>query len=103
MKVSRTYAVRKWDEEAIKWMAVAMVLGMVGLAVMPVLQPIELYFAASSGHLEDFYGNPATWFEILHTGAITAGIIEAATTAGVALGPAGWIALGIMWTPVLVD
>ncbi|AIG98408.1 hypothetical protein AFULGI_00016490 [Archaeoglobus fulgidus DSM 8774] len=30
------YAVRKWDEEVIKWMAVGMVLAMVGLAVMPV-------------------------------------------------------------------
>jgi len=30
------YAVRRWDEEAvIKWLAVAMVLAMVGLAVMP--------------------------------------------------------------------
>jgi len=29
------YAVKNWNEEVIKWLALAMVLGMVGLAVMP--------------------------------------------------------------------
>ncbi len=28
------YAVKNWNEEVIKWLALAMVLGMVGLAVM---------------------------------------------------------------------
>ena len=36
------YAVRRWDKEAIKWIAVAMVLGMVGLAVMPALNITNL-------------------------------------------------------------
>jgi len=32
------YAVRRWDEEAvIKWLAVAMCIAMVGMAVMPVV------------------------------------------------------------------
>jgi len=31
------YAVRRWDEEVIKWLAVAMCLAMVGLMVMPAI------------------------------------------------------------------
>ena len=29
------YAVRRWDEEVVKWMAVGIVLAMVGLMAMP--------------------------------------------------------------------
>lgn len=31
------YAVRRWDEEVVKWLAVAMCIAMVGMAVMPLM------------------------------------------------------------------
>ncbi len=41
-------AVRRWDEEVIKWLAVGMVLTMVGLAVMPGIQTPKLGAAATA-------------------------------------------------------
>ncbi|AKG92106.1 hypothetical protein GAH_00548 [Geoglobus ahangari] len=35
------YAVKNWNEEVIKWMAVGMVLAMVGMAVMPAVSIAE--------------------------------------------------------------
>jgi len=38
----RMYAMRRWDEEVVKWMAVTMVLAMVGLAVIPSVTTSDL-------------------------------------------------------------
>jgi len=51
------YAVRRWDEETvIKWLAVGMVLAMVGLAVMPAVNvgdawAVGQYYLAKTGKL----------------------------------------------------
>jgi hypothetical protein len=48
------YAVRRWDEETvIKWLAVGMVLAMVGIAAVPVLQAPEIGAVATA-----YTGNP---------------------------------------------
>ncbi len=47
------YAVGRWDEEVIKWMAVAMILAMVGLAVVPGIQTPKLGAATTA-----YTGNP---------------------------------------------
>ena len=36
------YAVKNWNEEVIKWLAVGMVLAMVGLAVVPAVTTTDL-------------------------------------------------------------
>jgi len=39
------YAVKNWNEDVIKWLAVAMCLAMVGLAVMPAVSECKLGIA----------------------------------------------------------
>ena len=50
------YAVKNWNEEVIKWMAVAMVLAMVGLMAMPAVGvgdawAVGQYYLAKTGKL----------------------------------------------------
>jgi hypothetical protein len=54
------HAVRNWDEEVVKWLAVGMCLAMVGMAVMP---------AVGVGNL--------TWY-LTHDGAATGGVAAGA-------------------------
>jgi hypothetical protein len=73
------YAVRRWDEEVvIKWLAVGMILAMLGMAVMP---------AVSAGDLTWYltHDGAATGGVAAGTGAVVAAGISAAELSGLAL------------------
>jgi len=75
------YAVKRLDEEVIKWMAAAMVLAMVGLAVLPTVSPQQ----SNVGYLVWYYLGGSNLSELW------AGVTNTiATGVGGALG--GWAA-----------
>jgi hypothetical protein len=87
------HAVRNWDEEVVKWLAVGMCLAMVGMAVMPVIVQADgcLVAAYALNKLND------KQFAI-GSGAITAGslIVTGLYTASVvSAGVAGWTIVGL--------
>jgi len=91
-EIDRMYAVRRWDEEVIKWMAVGMVLAMVGLV-------------AATGNFLSLYGQYVLISKDPTSAIPTAGFLisDAATFgvliyAGLAAGPAGWAAAAIIGT-----
>ncbi|AAB91089.1 hypothetical protein [Archaeoglobus fulgidus] len=72
-------AARGWDEEVMKWLAVAICLAMVGMAVMPAFQPLNLAFELYYGHHESL---PITAASAAYEGiVITATLAAAAATA----------------------
>ncbi|AIY89137.1 hypothetical protein [Geoglobus acetivorans] len=84
------YAVRRWDEEVVKWLAVGMVLGMVGLTIV-------------GGTFLDLYGqyllvskDPASAVPTLGFMISDAATFGVLIYAGLAAGPAGWAAAGII-------
>ena len=75
------HTVKNWNEEVIKWLAVGMILAMVGLAVMPAVSPQH----SNVGYLVWYYlggpNIPEPWAGVTNT---------IATGVGGALG--GWAA-----------
>jgi len=88
------YAVKNWNEEVIKWLAVGMVLAMIGMAVMPA---IGANVAEIGYSLAKRYGWDTQEVMLWGTaiGATVGGIIGglAGGWAGAAVG----VALGGMW------
>jgi len=78
--------VRRWDEEVIKWLAVAMVLAMIGMAVMPLAvgELAAYYYENSSNSL----ARAAFMTEMIVGGAELGWIMTSAAFTG----PVGWIA-----------
>lgn len=74
-----------------------MVLVLVGLTVMPAIQPSNLAF-------ELYYGHYNTIPITLAAGSYEAAVIAAAIELGaLAAGPAGWAALAIMASPTIIE
>jgi len=69
------YAVRRWDEEAvIKWLAVAMCLAMIGLAVMPMAVVGSKCFSVAWTYFVDHGRKPWKLGEVALKGALTPSI-----------------------------
>ena len=94
------YAHVSREEWLFRGLAIAMCLAMIGLAVMPAFQPLDLYFEWKYGEGP----NLLNFLELAENGAI-AGVaayysVVYATTFTVAL--AGIVAAGIIITPALL-
>ncbi len=93
------YEVKNWNEEVIKWLAVAMCLAMVGMAVMPAFQPLNLAFELYYGHHESI---PITAAATAYEGiVITAALAAAAATCGI--GAPVIAAVLIMASPIAME
>ena len=87
------YAVRRWDEEVIKWMAVVMVLGIVGMSVIPAINIADLAaYLASQGNAAGAAGSALTGAILIRISPEVAmlllemGVISSSTGVGIAVG-----------------
>jgi len=88
------YAVRRWDEEVIKWLAVAMCLALLGMAVMPMTSnQLAIYLSnyADKKWVRTAAQMLAYWGGV-QTGAYVS-LMTSAIAAGVAIPVVGWVGL----------
>ena len=75
------YAVKNWNEEVIKWLALAMCLAMLGMAVISIVGELKYGFVASEFGLAWSIGHGDV------VGAVASGISLAAALASLAFMP----------------
>ncbi len=85
------YVVKNWNEEVIKWLAIAMCLAMVGMAVMPIITGDLAYYVVFSSKDPAIKATAAVEAVI---GSILIKEYMGLILAGTALGPLGWVGFG---------
>ncbi len=87
------YAVKNWDEEVIKWLAVGMVLGLLAMAVVPAINIADLAaYLASQGNGAGAAGSALVGAGLIRITPemanflLEAGLISSSTGVGIAVG-----------------